>query len=98
MGLWGIYRLFYRYAGPVMVDGVVVKLKGTTAELAFPLPEPESERYLYTECAGLHLHLCIIYISVPLIRVRPPGYFIHIPVTTPIAFALKNCYNINWTF
>jgi hypothetical protein len=31
-------------------------------------------------------------ISVTLIRVGPPGCFIHIPITTPIASALKNYY------
>jgi hypothetical protein len=30
--------------------------------------------------------------SVPLIRVRPPGYFIHISITTSIVSALKNYY------
>jgi hypothetical protein len=32
------------------------------------------------------------YISAPLIRVGPPGYFTHIPITTPIVSALKNYY------
>jgi hypothetical protein len=30
--------------------------------------------------------------SVPLIRVGPPGYFAHIPITTPIVSVLKNYY------
>ena len=38
-----------------------------------------------------------IYImSVPLFRVRPPGYFTHISITTPIVSALKNYYR--WGF
>ena len=31
-------------------------------------------------------------ISVAVIQVRPPGYFIHISITTPIVSALKNYY------
>jgi hypothetical protein len=31
-------------------------------------------------------------ISVPVIRVGPPGYFIHVSITTPIVSALKNYY------
>jgi hypothetical protein len=31
-------------------------------------------------------------ISVTLIRVGPPGYFIHVSITTPIASAMKNYY------
>jgi hypothetical protein len=31
-------------------------------------------------------------IPVPLIRVGPPGYFIHISITTPVVSALKNYY------
>jgi hypothetical protein len=31
-------------------------------------------------------------ISVPLIRVGPPGHFIHISITTPVVSALKNYY------
>ena len=34
--------------------------------------------------------VCIM--SVPVIRVEPPGYFIDISVTTLIASALKNYY------
>jgi hypothetical protein len=34
----------------------------------------------------------LIPISVPLIQVGPPGYFIHVPITTPIVSALKNYY------
>jgi hypothetical protein len=30
-----------------------------------------------------------IHTSAPLIQVEPPGYFIHISITTPIARALK---------
>ena len=33
-----------------------------------------------------------IEISVALIQVRPPGYFINISVTTPVVSALKNYY------
>jgi hypothetical protein len=32
------------------------------------------------------------YISVAFVQVRPPGYFIHITITTPIISALKNYY------
>jgi hypothetical protein len=31
-------------------------------------------------------------ISVTLIRVGPPGYFIHVSITTPIVSASKNYY------
>jgi hypothetical protein len=31
-------------------------------------------------------------ISVTFIRVGPQGYFTHIPITTPVVSALKNCY------
>jgi hypothetical protein len=30
--------------------------------------------------------------SVPLFQVRPPGYFTHISISTPIVTALKNYY------
>ena len=39
-------------------------------------------RYLY-----MHVHT-----SVNLIQVGPPGYFIHISITTPIVSALKSYY------
>jgi hypothetical protein len=45
----------------------------------------------------MHIHIyyilyIYIYLSVPVIRVGPPGYFIHISIATPIVPALKNYY------
>ena len=43
-----------------------------------------------------YIYMCVyIYISVPLIRGGPPGYFIHISIITPIVSALKNFYDMN---
>jgi hypothetical protein len=36
--------------------------------------------------------LCLWIISATLIQVRPPGYFTHVSITTPIVSALKNYY------
>ena len=38
----------------------------------------------------IYLYLYYVYISDPVIRAGPPGYFIHISITTPIVSALKN--------
>jgi hypothetical protein len=35
---------------------------------------------------------CACTTSVAFIQVEPPGHFIHVPITTPIASALKNYY------
>jgi hypothetical protein len=36
--------------------------------------------------------------SVPLFRFGPPGHFTHVPSTTPVASALKNCYAYELNF
>ena len=40
----------------------------------------------------LYRYLELSRLSVPLIRAGPPGYFIHISITTPVVSALKNYY------
>jgi hypothetical protein len=34
--------------------------------------------------------------SVPVFQVGPPGYFIHVSITTPIVTALKNYLKYFW--
>jgi hypothetical protein len=41
---------------------------------------------------GITVCIILLCISVPLIRVGPPGHFTHISITTPIVSALKNYY------
>ena len=60
-------------------------------------PRPLHSRYSALHPNG---HFCPLgngrYMSVPLIRVGPPVYFIHISITTPVVSALKNYYM--WSF
>jgi hypothetical protein len=44
-------------------------------------------------CPVVHLESKgLMCTSVPLIQVAPPGYFVHVSVTTPVVSALKNYY------
>ena len=63
---------------------------GTARSVCWVLPGLDSGSCLSGPVRPLRLVVCMI--SVPLIRVGPPGYFIHVSITKPIVSALKNYY------
>jgi hypothetical protein len=68
----------------------------TAQALYITYTHPNGRLCLHSISITTRWGMAVTFISVPAFRVRPPGHFIHISITTLIVSALKNYHA--WSF